>query len=219
MKKLELASFFLLVGSLFFFPGRRDPNSSGDLPPPIAATSKSQTPSDCNCSSKSPCDSKTWWHCIVRCGRDSDTDSNRAMPMARETSKTQTSRVALANPNFLLNSRDFSRGLRTSGEGARNWFRNPLLLVNGFRDKTPQKGGSGTNSGLLPRKFANLTFFGSESLPELLLKTLQPRPFFFPYFSLLVVRNSPSWKSLNEGNFTLRLNVTIWRCDSCAQGP
>ena len=29
---------------------------------------------------------------IVRCGCDSDTDSNRAMPTARETSKTQTLR-------------------------------------------------------------------------------------------------------------------------------
>ena len=35
---------------------------------------------------------QTQWHCIVRCGCNSDTDSNRAMPTARETSKTQTLR-------------------------------------------------------------------------------------------------------------------------------
>ena len=35
---------------------------------------------------------KSQWCCIVRFGCDSDTDLNRAMPMARETSKTQTLR-------------------------------------------------------------------------------------------------------------------------------
>ena len=33
-----------------------------------------------------------WWHCIVRFGCDLDTDSNRAMRAARETSNTKTLR-------------------------------------------------------------------------------------------------------------------------------
>ena len=41
-------------------------------------------------------------------------------------------------------------------------------------------------------------------------------PFFFPHFSLLIVRNW-SWKCLNEGTFTLRFVWQFWRCDSCAQ--
>ena len=42
--------------------------------------------------------SRTARHCIVRCGCGSDADSNRAMPTARETSKTQ--RLRNAGPFF-----------------------------------------------------------------------------------------------------------------------